>query len=233
MRRDHDLHDPACFEERGQSPIDIPSAAAQVRQVPPLEFLYRAASFDVIHTGYTLQATLVEDGERCGILLGSEFHPLVQFHPHTPSEHAIDGHHAKVELHFVHKSAKGELTVVAVMVELGAPNTELEKVWKIAPVHEGPGGTVRDIDIRRVLPASRANFRYSGSLTMPPLLERVRWIVMQRAITMSPGQIKKLQGLFSGHRFPSGNARALQPLGARTVDVDSAARAARAGTPRE
>jgi carbonic anhydrase len=45
---------------------------------------------------------------------------------------------------------------------------------------------------------------------------------MQTPITMSNEQIKRLESLFSGHEFPSGNARPVQPLGARIVAVDLA-----------
>jgi carbonic anhydrase len=45
---------------------------------------------------------------------------------------------------------------------------------------------------------------------------------METPITMSKEQIGKIQGMFAGEEFPEGNARPVQPLGARQIVVDLA-----------
>jgi carbonic anhydrase len=217
---DLDAANSPCCEGHEQSPIDIKSSTASLGSLPSLGFTYPVGTYDVTNNGHTVQATFVADHERSGMTIGATFYPLQQFHLHTPSEHAIDGHHAPVELHFVHRSDAGNLAVIGVMVEPGAANAELEKIWKLAPADEGKGGTAHGVDVASVMPASHANFRYAGSLTTPPCSERVQWIVMQTPITMSDAQIQKLEAMFSGHKFPNGNARPVQPLGARTIEVD-------------
>jgi carbonic anhydrase len=217
---DLDSANSACCAGHEQSPIDIPSASATTGTMPTLAISYAPGEFEVINNGHTVQATPAAGGAHSGLKLGATFYALQQFHVHTPSEHAIDGRHAPLELHFVHKSETGNLAVVGVMVEVGAANDELEKIWHRAPAQEGSGGTARAVDIARALPSSHANFRYDGSLTTPPCSERVQWIVMQTPITMSNEQIKRLESLFSGPEFPNGNARPVQPLGARVVAVD-------------
>jgi carbonic anhydrase len=232
MWGDIDPANTTCCEGHEQSPIDIESARATTGRIPALEIAYPVGTFDVVNTGYTVQATLVGEGARSGMMLGATFYPLQQFHLHSPGEHAIDGHHAPIELHFVHRSECGNIAVVAVMVEAGAANAELEKIWQLAPAVEGKGGTARAVDLARVIPESRANFRYAGSLTTPPSNDRAQWIVMQAPITMSEAQIAKLERMFTGHQFPNGNARPLQPLGTRTIECDPGVRAMRAETTR-
>ncbi len=145
---------------------------------------------------------------------------LQQFHIHTPSEHAIDGKHSPLEIHFVHKAADGSLAVVGLLVAPGAANAELEKVWRLAPAHAAEGGVAGGVDLAKVLPATLENFRYAGSLTTPPCSEHVQWIVMETPITMSAEQIARIQTMFAAPEFPHGNARPVQPLGHRRVVID-------------
>lgn len=38
------------------------------------------------------------------MVVGDQRWQMVQYHFHTPSEHAIDGRHADMEVHLVHKN---------------------------------------------------------------------------------------------------------------------------------
>jgi carbonic anhydrase len=223
---------PCCLGSE-QSPIDITSSTAVERQAAKLELFYTPATFSVANNGHTVQATLKVGAARCGLSLNGVVYDLQQFHVHVPSEHAIDGKHWPLELHFVHKSASGSLAVVGVLVEPDASGAdrdaagiELQKVWRIAPEHEGPAPADSEriavgVDLSKVMPAVHANYRYEGSLTTPPCSEHVQWIVMQSPITMSKADIDKLQSMFAGTSFPAGNARPVQPIGARTVELDA------------
>jgi carbonic anhydrase len=211
----------ACCNGHEQSPIDIQTKQARAATPPKLVITYPSSTFTVLNNGHTVEAELEVDKARCGITLGGVDYDLKQFHVHTPSEHTINGKHSPLEVHLVHKSAAGDLAVIGLLVESGPANAELEKIWRIAPEHEGTGGVAVGVNLANVLPATRVTYRYAGSLTTPPCSEHVRWIVMQTPITMSEAQITKLEGLFAGAEFPEGNCRPVQPLGARTVELDS------------
>jgi carbonic anhydrase len=72
-----------------------------------------------------------------GITVGGEHYDLVQFHFHRPSEEEIHGHRQAMVAHLVHKNAKGELAVVAVLIRTGNTNTFLKQVFD----HFPPKGT--------------------------------------------------------------------------------------------
>ena len=218
---DLDPANDACCHGREQSPIDIRTAQARSDSPPKLAFAYPPSTFSVANNGHTVQAKLEVDAARCGITLGGVAYELQQFHVHAPSEHTLNGKHSPLEIHLVHKSASGDLAVVGLLVEQGAANAELAKVWRLAPDHEGPGGVAVGVNLANVLPSSHVNFRYAGSLTTPPCSEHVHWIVMQTPITMSEDQIVKIEAMFAAPEFPDGNCRPVQPLGARTVELDS------------
>ena len=216
---DLDAANTACCQGREQSPVDILASDAVAGPAPKLELVEPPSSFSVANNGHTLQATQ-QKGGGCGIFLGGTRYVLQQFHVHAPSEHAVDGKRAALELHFVHRSEEGKLAVVGVLVQPGDSNAELSKIWRVAPDHEGEGGVASDVDLAKVFPIARTNFRYPGSLTTPPCSEHVEWIVMASPITMSEAELTRIRGMFAGAGFPSGNARPLQPIGLRTVVVD-------------
>ena len=64
---------------------------------------------------------------------------LAQFHFHSPSEHTVDGKHAAMEMHLVHKSEANEVAVLAVLIEPGAEdNAAFAQVWA-GGKNEDPG----------------------------------------------------------------------------------------------
>ena len=217
---DLDAANSACCKGEEQSPIDIVTAAAVADHPTRLEFVDPPSDFGVGNNGHTVQATLRPGAGKCSLTLDGATYELQQFHVHAPSEHTIDGKHAPLEVHFVHKAGDGTLAVVGVLVEAGSANTELEKVWRLAPAHQGEGGVAGGVDLAKILPATRLNFRYPGSLTTPPCSEHVRWIVMGTPITVSSEQIARIHAMFAGIEFPQGNARPVQPLGHRKVVLD-------------
>ena len=97
-----------------QSPVDIESSVGA--GLPDLAFDYAPSQIRIRNNGHTIQvdydagSALVVDGNR---------YDLLQFHFHSPSEHTIDGKHADLEGHLVHKSAAGVLAVVGVMIREG------------------------------------------------------------------------------------------------------------------
>jgi len=146
------------------------------------------------------------------VQLDGKRYDLLQFHFHHPSEHQVDGRPYSMEMHFVHKSAEGDLAVLGVFLTPGEEHRELQKLWGRMPRQAGqkiPGG--EPIDIRLMLPASAACFRYAGSLTTPPCSEVVDWLVFRDPIEVSAGQIAQFARLYPA------NARPIQPQHRRFI----------------
>jgi carbonic anhydrase len=124
---DLDSANSACCVGHEQSPIDI-HRGVRDGTLRTLAISYAPGEFEVTNNGDTVQATPAGGGAHSGLKLGATLYTLQQFHVHTPSEHAIDGRHAPIELHFVHKSETRNLAVMGVIVEVAAANDELEKI---------------------------------------------------------------------------------------------------------
>lgn len=200
-----------CHSGLTQSPIDIRSKAAASKGLPPLGFSYHPTPLHIIDNGHSVQVDVPGGGN---MLSAAGAHSaLVQFHFHDPSEEAIDGKHAPMVIHMVHRDPKGSLAVVAVLVREGAANHTLETLWGHLPqrkeVEEAPAGVV--VDPSGLLPKSHGYFTFVGSLTTPPCTEHVRWFVLKTPITASAAQIAKFRALYPG------NARPVQPLNGREI----------------
>lgn len=208
--------DPAfatCGTGRAQSPIDLGGGIGG--KATPLAFRWTAGAATLRNTGHSVQVDLAAGGE---VVLGDAAYPLVQFHAHTPSEHTWRGERYPLELHFVHKDAKGRLAVVGVLVEEGpAANGALAALVGDLPTADAPARELEAFDPRALLPTALVGtaYQYTGSLTTPPCTEGVRWNVLNGTVTMSAAQI----AAFAAALPEPENARPVQPLGGREVAV--------------
>lgn len=194
----------ACAKGVQQSPVDITGAVAA--KLPPLSIQWaEEADWTLTNNGHTIQASSNDAGR---LMIGNKAFTLLQFHFHHPSEHAIDGKRAPMEVHFVHRAEDGGLAVIGVMLIGGGAPGPLDWLMKAAPTEEGtaPGGY---IDPRALMPEDTQYWRYQGSLTTPPCSEIVSWTVMKTPVQVSDAAIEAFKKLIPA------DARPLQPLNRR------------------
>ena len=200
----------ACGLGREQSPIDITSAAAKKETLPVIAFAYHLGPLKMIDNGHTIQVNVAPGSS---IDVGGHHYELVQFHFHKPSEEAIDGKHADMVAHLVHKDADGKLAVVAVLLKAGEPNPFIAVLWQNLPKKKGAEVEAKgvDIDPGELLPRDRPYYTFTGSLTTPPCSEGVTWYVLKQPATVSSAEIARF-----AKAYPM-NARPVQPLNGRVV----------------
>ncbi|GFV05088.1 carbonic anhydrase 1 [Trichonephila clavipes] len=198
---------------QNQSPVDIVTSYVQPRSFEsPVSWKYGSGICKtIVNTGCGWRVDVQgSDSDLSGGPL-SDSYELVQFHSHwgndpsCGSEHTIDGKSFAGELHFVHwnrgkfatctdavPSPTG-LTVIAVFLEEGEKNSEIEKLCEtIAKIPEKDNRTdlPEDLDPVGMYPADHSYWTYSGSLTTPPCYESVTWIVFKNPITVSKEQLE-------------------------------------------
>ena len=194
---------------REQSPIDLVNAIPA--HLGPLAIDWRPVPLHVVRNGHAVEAEASDPGAVNSITLAGEDYRMVQFHLHHPSEHSINGRSFPIEVHFVHRSDRGDLTVVGVLFEEGPANPALDLMIDHARSDDESDRVT--IDPRTLLPDQRRFFRYEGSLTTPPCSETVNWVVMTTPMTVSARQIAEVTAVYGD------NARPLQPLGRRFLLV--------------
>jgi len=212
-------HDPAhwahldasfegCSAGKRQSPIDI--KATEKVALPSLEFGYSPTKASVVNNGHTIQVNLPAGNS---LTVGEQRYELLQFHFHTPSEEALGGKRKPLVAHFVHRSAEGQLGVVAVLFDFGKANETYAPVFAHLPARAGETLTADDLtlDLAALLPTEKGYYSFEGSLTTPPCSEGVNWMVLKQPVKLSAQQIQRFRQMFSF------NARPIQPLNGRVV----------------
>ena len=199
-----------CADGSAQTPIDITNTI-DADLTDPL-FSYDVNSATVINNGHTIQANAAEGNT---LTVDGVDSPLKQIHFHAPSEHTIDGESAAAEVHFVHKTDDGVISVVGVMiVEDAAANTAWQPYVDAMGTVEG-AETAIELDWAAMLPAVHTTYRYSGSLTTPPCTEGVNWFLMTESVSLSADQIAAITAAYEG------NNRPLQPTNDRKIAMDT------------
>jgi len=200
---------PTCATGTHQSPVGLSTKQAKAQSPEqPLEFSWSKSTGELVDTGHSEQVNLPPGNS---ITYAGTKYELQQLHFHTPSEHTIDGKHAPMEVHFVHKSADGKLAVVGILLKQGTSPSPLAPVLTNLPA-AGEKKSV-EVDLPALLQKSRRHFAYSGSLTTPPCSEDVQWIVMVAEDSVSKPEIAAFQAKYAN------DARPVQPLKGRTVDI--------------
>ncbi len=211
----------ACEEGRAQSPLDLskasryqPSADATTPGAPgeqKIALSYRPSAFTTVDTGQYLKVAFADAGS---MVIDGDAYALQELRVHTPSEHSLGGVRYRAEYQLVHRNAKDEVAIVAVMVQGGADSVALAPVVASLPKPGGQLAGAGTVDPASLVPQNWTMVRYDGSLTEPPCTENVRWHVMLNPQTMSSAQIGAL-----ATRFPD-SARPVQQANGRRIVVE-------------
>jgi len=204
-----------------QSPIDIVTGGCRSDgelKGKPLQFKLPTKASTILNTGAGWKVNVIPEGS---VLQGgplSDKYQLVQYHVHwgrdcsTGSEHTVDGNCYPAEIHLVHwncdkyksfeEAADKEdgLCVLGIFFKVGAENKELQKLVELLPKipYKGDSTPVgQDVDPVAFIPGNRSYWTYPGSLTTPPCLESVTWIVFKEPVEVSEKQIEAFRQLFS------------------------------------
>lgn len=177
------------LESPMQSPIALKTVAAQQAANKSETFAYKpqkmtfATSF-VNHTIHLRPANSEVETE--AIFEGKSYF-LEDIHAHLPSEHTIDEKYFQLEIHFVHRSKDNEVLVIGVMAEAENMNRETRTMDAYAQFFAKENLEQHhqvDLDVEEFMPKNSSFFHYTGSLTTPPTLGPIQWIVMDTAIAL-------------------------------------------------
>lgn len=199
-----------CAIGKRQSPINIEDSATLQGPAEPIQFAYTPSNGTVVNNGHTIQVDV--QGENAITIRGSNYR-LLQFHFHTPSEEQVNFKRYAMVAHLVHKNAEGQLAVVAVLLEQGAPNTLIDKVWTYMPLDTDDRVRMPQelLNLNELLPKDQRYYQFMGSLTTPPCSEGVLWMVLKSPVQISKGQYRLFTQLYAN------NARPVQPINGRPV----------------
>ncbi|TSK20057.1 Carbonic anhydrase 7 [Bagarius yarrelli] len=209
-----------------QSPINIvPEEAVYDSRLPAITVSYdNCTSLTISNNGHSVVVEFEDMDDRSVIQGGplENAYRLKQFHFHwggkdcNGSEHTVSGKTFVSELHLVHWNAVRYRT-------FGEAAAAPDGLAVLGIFMEGSIANFKGFNPKCLLPPSLRFWTYPGSLTTPPLLESVTWIVLAEPITVSEKQMAKFRMLlFSAEeeeqrKRMENNFRPPQPLKGRTV----------------
>lgn len=199
-----------CAIGKRQSPINIDDGSTLMGPAEPLLFNYTPSNGTVLNNGHTIQVDV--QGDNSITVRGGRYR-LLQFHFHAPSEEQFNGKRTAMVAHLVHRNDEGQLAVVALLLEPGATNPLIDKVWTYMPleVNDRVRMPRELLNLNELLPVDQRYYQFMGSLTTPPCTEGVLWTVLRQPLQISPAQIKLFTQLYPN------NARPVQALNGRPV----------------
>lgn len=207
---DLDIHYSPCADGKFQSPINI--VPAEMKGNHRLNLAYHVSAENILFNGHTVEL-VYDQGSKCQF--DNQDYDLLQFHFHTPAEHAVEGIVPPLEMHLVHRSSDTTYLVVSVLFQEGEHSDFLKKIVQVVPdmVSEKPTTHTERINIGSLFPPDPHFYFYQGSFTTPPCTEGVRWVLLQKPLTASAEQITALKAI------EGENARPLQNLNNRQVET--------------
>ena len=203
----------SCGNGAQQSPIDITGYSQG--SSPPLSFSYRKEAESVSNLGTKVEA-IYPTGNRLGF--GERTYQLESVHPHTPSEHHIDGKSYPLELHLLHSQVFGDVAVVSMMFDIGDANPVVQEIIDNVPGEIGTSEVTGVLNALGLTPTDLGYYSYKGSITTPPCAEPVDWFVMLEIGTVSQAQVDALKAITGDNNRPlqPDNGRAIATSGSRT-----------------
>lgn len=201
----------ACRDGHQQSPIDIRGAHLN-KALPPLEFHYIGQAMTVENNGVTI---VVHPDPGSYFAYDRVRYDLKEITVHHPSETAVRGRLDDLDVELIHASADGKQAVIEVrfVVDMGGPNAVLAALWSHLPQAGGATQHIADmINPGGLLPSDKGFWTYTGSLSMPPCTEGVRWFVMEQELSISRSQLKQFRDMFrvSSRPLQDSNGRRIE-----------------------
>ncbi|CAM9471667.1 unnamed protein product [Ascophyllum nodosum] len=182
-----------------------------------LSFVANERVFEVFFDQCAEQAFLTFNGEQ---------YNLIQFHIHSPSEHATAESLHSAEIHWVHlkDGTDDELLVVGVLFDVSeyGTNVELQPLWDVLDMGQSTTTESFETRVYDLMPPNPVFSNYNGSLTTPPCSEGVTWIVMNEPAIIGQMQLDEYRtfiALFDDSKVDEmGNTnRPLQEINDREV----------------
>jgi len=192
------------------------------------------STYTLVNTGNSVK---IKISGKSGTVYGGPFigtYQLDQIHFHwghndqSGSEHTVDYNSFPLEMHLVHRSPDHKLAVLAFLFHVSdednlAMNPILSSLPDVTHAHSKTNITAdSNFSVQSIIEkvVSGRYFSYSGSLTTPPCIEGVQWVVFLDFLKISSKQLSMLRTVRDADGVPMmNNFRPIQTSENRDIFV--------------
>ncbi|TLG81323.1 hypothetical protein FE258_02250 [Vagococcus zengguangii] len=193
-------------EDKWQSPIGLSKEIITKKAPNELIFHYHEDEFTLRHDNYTLQLDSVTN--QSYLIYKGEHYFLKNLHFHIPSEHVLNNRPSDLEFHFVHRNERDELLVLAILFDV----TDEKEAILARVLYEQDRLFVK-FDFTPFTESQPTYYHYQGSLTTPPTIGQVTWLVIDDRRVISTRGFSLLKSTITS----ASNNRPLQPINNREI----------------
>ncbi|MDQ0363213.1 carbonic anhydrase family protein [Breznakia pachnodae] len=163
-----------------QSPINIDSDNVY-SATQSIDYHYEEDKYLIKSEKYTISLYPLHEYKQYFVYENEKFY-LEHIHFHVPSEHTIDNKRFSVEWHFVHKNIHKEYLVLAILSDVR--NNSISSFESlVTALNKKEKHLLLDIS-QLITNKVREFYHYEGSLTTPPTVESVTWIIGKQIISI-------------------------------------------------
>ena len=205
---------------RFQSPININTKKVnQCNKSCNLKFSYKKSICRIKNRNNNIIVKY-----NCGsyIIFNSHKYILKKISFTVPGSHKIDGTSAPVELQLYHRSPKTNVKlVISVLIDVNNKKTRSKSFFNsfvpFIPIKNKQKRKlkIKNWNVIRAIPKSKAFYTYEGSLLFPPYNEKIIWIVMNNSVNMNKKCYRILKSVIGK------NNRSIQKRCKRIVSYNS------------
>lgn len=184
-----------------QSPVNLPARTA-VNPLP-ITLSYPAANPGrLVHTGHSVDLFLENTAT---LRVADTTFTYREIHFHVPAEHLVQGVRHAAEIHAVHVHGNAAAVLTTFVTE-GPRNSAWNVLIDSLPGNKGDELPIGPTDLMAMLAlqnlSREAIYSYAGSLTTPLCAPTVRFLIRQRPIALSRGQIEAFAAAFARNVRP-------------------------------
>ena len=191
-----------CKSGKLQSPINL--VWHKPTSPSPLTVSYKEGDATVTNAGYTFRLEMTPQSQ---IKINNQEYLLEKIEFRTPSEHRLSGNALPAELQFYHRSPNGlKQAIISMFVIVGRESEWFNSIWETAaktPLYK-TSSTFR-FNPSILIPPRKTFYHYKGSLSHPPCLEGVQWIVFNTPLQLSKKQLSTLRSVYNNNNRPVQN----------------------------
>ncbi|CAD8113828.1 unnamed protein product [Paramecium primaurelia] len=216
-----------CQTGKSQSPIilDLRNLLKQPIKEPILSYYVVPKELYLSNDGYQLK--LISDPGGFGAMSwNGKIYQALELNFHTPSEHTIGENQFRMncEIQIMHKSIDGDILYLVLFLHNTYPNESNEFLEQIGlpssksinyrAVEKGELIQInKDIKLADLVRDVSEFVYYTGSLTVPPCVENIQYVIRRSRLPISLTQIENMQRLIGKKE----NFRPIQNLNGRNL----------------
>ena len=200
----------ACKSGKSQSPINIISPQATGSNQKPL-ISYQKSKISLGNSYQHLHFSVNPGNE---ITLNGKTYKLKQLDLHIPSEHSVKDTQFAAEIQAIHENEDGNYLILSFLGNTSKTDAPIFNAL-VNTIPDSNTPKTIDFNLKTVITTKQNYYSYKGSLTTPPCVENVQWLIVNTPLDLSQKTKNELKKVMDNQA----TNRPIQALNDRLIEI--------------